>query len=55
MAVPSSDAQSAAVERTPAHIFIGNMDYQTKQVELKEAIEKLVGKTYVSLSIVTSI
>lgn len=46
MAVPSSDAQPAVAERTPAHIFVGNMDYQTKQSELKEAIEKLVGKTY---------
>lgn len=44
----SADVESAIAERPQAHVFVGNMTYQTRESELKDCVEKLVGKTYVS-------
>lgn len=42
----SQQQQQQQEERPHAHIFVGNMSYQTRKSELEDLVTKNVGKTY---------
>jgi RNA recognition motif-containing protein len=52
---PQTETATTGSVADPCRVFIGNLNYQTKEKELQDLCEKHVGKVYVFYSIIFSL